>query len=122
LLRNPFSDLQFAARDGRLLVLTAARRDDPGGPALVQSIDDALAPRPPADQEIVPIPDADLTRWTRAAGPAAPPTRETMTADDRRWLWLAALALLAVEWRMRRSRPAPDSVAAAPDPGATRAA
>ena len=45
-----------------------------------------------------------LARWTRVPGtpsPDAPLSDE----GDRRWLWAAALALLALEWWLRRSAP-----------------
>jgi hypothetical protein len=65
----------------------------------------------PGLKEPVAISAEQLSRWTRAPGtpsPDAPLSDE----GDRRWLWAAALALLALEWRLRRS----GSVAqAAPD-------
>ena len=53
--------------------------------------------------ESVPIADATLAEWTRAAAPlgAAAPEDE----GDRRAVWLVVLALLALEWWWRR-RPA----------------
>ena len=38
-----------------------------------------------------------------SAAPAAPRI-DTVDEDDRRWLWIAALVLLAVEAWMRRAR------------------
>jgi len=55
----------------------------------------------------VPVDAATLARWQRLpAGPAigagdAPPDVHTVSTDAR-WLWLAALVLLGVEWRVRR--------------------
>lgn len=66
---------------------------------------------PPDLIEPVVIPDAQLQRWSRPPGPpsaAAPLVDE----GDRRWLWLGALVLLALEWRLRRSRIAARAAAA----------
>ncbi len=51
--------------------------------------------------EPLTIPRSQLESWTRRPGP---PAVDAPTEDegDRRWLWAAALALLAVEWRLRR--------------------
>ena len=57
----------------------------------------------PAD-EIVPIPDAQLSAWTRAAGPAPEPAAEMIDRDDRRWLWATVLTLLLIESVLRRDR------------------
>jgi hypothetical protein len=61
----------------------------------------------PADllpAEVTPIPEAVLRGWSRDAGPVSPPTIDSIVNDDRRWFWLASLALLAIETWMRRSR------------------
>jgi hypothetical protein len=58
---------------------------------------------PPETIEPVPISDARLGQWTRAPGvpsPTAPLTDE----GDRRWLWVAVLIMLVIEWRLRQSR------------------
>ena len=54
--------------------------------------------------EVVPIPDRQLREWTRPA--PAPDVRrvENVERDDRRWLWVLALALLAIEGWIRRAR------------------
>jgi len=54
-----------------------------------------------ADAEVLTIPDSQLQEWTRAPGPAPPPRIETVEHDDRRWFWIGALVLLAMEWWLR---------------------
>jgi hypothetical protein len=69
--------------------------------SVVESVADPI--EQPA-QEIAPISDEQLRRWSREPGPAAPPRREQIDDDDRRWLWGAALVLLALETWLRRTR------------------
>jgi len=54
----------------------------------------------------VPIGDAVLRGWSRPPMPVTSPRVESVDDDDRRWLWLAALCLMAVEMWIRRVRPA----------------
>ena len=58
-----------------------------------------LAPLPDAatHAEVVPIADGQLRAWTRPPAPVTAPRVETVERDDRRWLWVAVLVLLAVE-------------------------
>jgi hypothetical protein len=68
--------------------------------ALWRVIDEAT---PREGVEPIAIPRADLDAWSRPPGgisPQAPVSDE----GDRRWLWGTALALLALEWRLRRDR------------------
>jgi len=51
----------------------------------------------------VPIADEVLRTWSRPSVPPATPRINTVD-DDRRWFWLAALGLLAIEMWMRRAR------------------
>ena len=53
--------------------------------------------------EPIVIPQQQLEAWSRRPGA---PSLDAPVADDgdRRWLWGLALALLAVEWRLRRAR------------------
>ena len=50
--------------------------------------------------------DAVLHGWSRPPMPVTSPRLESVDDDDRRWLWLAALCLMAVEIWIRRSRSA----------------
>jgi len=102
-----------AESGGRLLVASTAPARDLFTPLLLRSVANALGPVPDLPRaEIVPIADRWLREWSRPPGPAAAPDADALRRDDtdndRRWLWLAALALLAVETWMRRSRTAPD--------------
>jgi hypothetical protein len=61
------------------------------------------AGRPPAAIEPVLIAPERLQEWSR---PPGPPAVDAPAADegDRRWFWALALALLALEWWLRRDR------------------
>jgi len=95
-----------AASGDRLVVVTNAPPADVVLPILVRGLVDALAVVPDiVPLEIVPIPDAQLTAWSRPAAPPAQPRIESVESDDRRWLWMAAIGLLIAEsWVRRRSR------------------
>jgi hypothetical protein len=95
-----------AAADGaRLLIVSAAPVRDVASPLLLRAIFNSLAPRNDLSRgEVLPIPDADLRAWERRAAPVDAPDLSRAEKDDRRWLWGAALALLAVEAWLRRKR------------------
>jgi hypothetical protein len=102
-----------AESSGRLLVVSAAPASDLFTPLLARSLANVLAAPPDLQPaEVVPIADRLLREWSRPAAPLAAPVADTLRRDDadndRRWLWLAALGLLAVEAWMRRARTAPD--------------
>lgn len=113
----PWQTLTVAA-DGRplaiaagsadgLVVASAAPAADIVTPLLLRAIANAIADVPDLQPaEVLPIADAVLQRWSRPAPPLTTPRIETVDRDDRRWLWLAVLGLLALETWMRRSRPA----------------
>jgi hypothetical protein len=102
-----------AGSPGGLIVVSAADASDVVTPLLMRSITNAIAGIPDLQRaEVVPISDRLLREWSRPSGvPAAPrlDTLEQGRGDDRRWFWLAALCLLAIEMWMRRA-----PVAAAP--------
>ena len=58
---------------------------------------------PPETIEPARIPEARLRQWTRSPGPPSQ-TAPLIDEGDRRWLWLGALLMLIVEWRLRQSR------------------
>jgi hypothetical protein len=111
----PWSPLA-AAIDGRPLIVAAASRSqlvivsgaaaaDVVTPILLRAIANATAAPPDLHRaEIVPIADAQFRDWSRPAPPVGTPSLNTIDEDDCRWLWLTALALLAVETWMRRVR------------------
>jgi hypothetical protein len=113
----PWHPLAFAA-DGRplaagagsangIVVASAAPAFDVATPLLLRSIADALADvRTLGGAEVVTIADAVLQRWSRSAAPVTAPGIETIEQDDRRWLWLLVLCLLALETWVRRARSA----------------
>jgi len=100
-------DLGFGSTGSRLVVTTTMRATDVRALTLVHAVARGLASpiERPAD-EIVSIPDAQLTAWTRPAGPAPEPAPVMIERDDRRWLWAAVLTLLLIEsvWRRDRNR------------------
>jgi aerotolerance regulator-like protein len=96
-----------AGSPDRLLVASAAPSSDVATPVLLRSIANAIADVPDLHAaEVVPIADAVLQRWTRPAAPAASPRIDTVDRDDRRWLWVVVLCLLALETWIRRPRSA----------------
>ncbi|MEO7156710.1 MAG: BatA domain-containing protein [Vicinamibacterales bacterium] len=82
--------------------------------AAADAVRSALAPdlRPAGLIEPVMITAEELAAWSR---PPGPPASDAPLADegDRRWIWTLALALLAVEWWLRR-----DATAARSEPAA----
>jgi len=109
ILASAGDDRPLAAAAGSakgLVVVTAAPVSDVAMPVLLRSIANALAP--PLDlrrAEVVPIGDAVLNGYSRPPLPVTSPRLDGVDDDDRRWLWLAALCLMAVEMWIRRARP-----------------
>ena len=96
-----------AGSPDRLVVASAARASDVATPLLLRAIANGIAVPPDLQPaEVVPIADALLQRWSRAAAPLSSPRIQSVDEDDRRWLWLAALLLMALEVWMRRARTA----------------
>jgi hypothetical protein len=97
--------LAAGERDGRLVVRAAVRASDPAAARVMAHLVRAAWADPLDDRETRRIGAATLAAWARpSAGvsPGALPGNE----GDARWLWLAALALLALESWMRRARSA----------------
>jgi hypothetical protein len=96
-----------AGSPSHLIVVSAASAADIVTPLLMRSIVNGLATVPNVQSaEVVPIPDRLLREWSRPAPAPGAPRIDTVDEDDRRWFWLAALGLLAVETWMRRARTA----------------
>jgi hypothetical protein len=88
-----------------IVVASAAPAFDVATPVLLRSIANAIADVPTLQNaEVVPIRDEVLRRWTRTAAPVTEPRVDTVDQDDRRWLWVAVLCLLALESWVRRAR------------------
>jgi hypothetical protein len=94
--------LKGGERDGRLVVRAGIRATDPAAVHLVDRVVRAAWNDPLDALEPRRIPPATLAAWSR--GPAGAPL-ETPPGNegDGRWLWVLALALLALEWRIRRA-------------------
>jgi len=100
--------LAVAAGSARgIVVASAAPVSEVATPVLLRSIANAIADVPTLQNaEVVPIRDEVLRRWTRTAAPVTEPRVDTVDQDDRRWLWVAVLCLLALESWVRRARSA----------------
>jgi len=108
---EPQPTWQFASRNGTLEIAARADVPDLFLAALVRAVGLALTPLDDVRAaEVLPIPDRQLRAWTREPGPAPPPRADTVDRDDRRWLWLAVLLLLAAESWVRRRRRDADEV------------
>jgi hypothetical protein len=105
-------DVVTSAQSGDVLLIeTSAPATSVFAPALIRAVllgRGAVSLR--ADKEVNRMSDADLARWQRPPGPVSPRTVppanlvETVDSNDSRWLWVASLALLAVEgWVRGRS-------------------
>lgn len=95
------STLRVDERDGAMVVTAGIRATDPRAPHVIARVFAAVYAPDASALEPLPIGPATLAEWTRP--PAAAPAAEA-PADrgDRRWLWLAAVALLASEWGLAR--------------------
>ena len=83
---------------------TVVRMAVPSPPAsAADAVRDALASVSRSElRDPVAITAGQLARWTRVPGPPSPDA-PLSDEGDRRWLWAAALALLALEWLLRRA-------------------
>jgi hypothetical protein len=111
----PWQTLASAA-DGRpllvaadRLVVSAAAATDIVTPLLMRAIANGVAPAADLQSaEVLPIADRQLQEWSRPASIPAAPNAEVLrrsdSDDDRRWFWIAALGLIALETWMRRAR------------------
>ncbi len=86
---------------GRLLVATTSPPDALATAVLIRAVVNAMGPAPAPHAEAIAIEDARLRAWSRPAGAAATPRRETIDSDDRRALWVLALCLMGIEAWMR---------------------
>ena len=80
-----------------------------GAESLKAALDARIHPRKLAEQEIARIPAERLNAWTRPAAPADTGAWQQSDESDARWLWIAALVLLALESFVRRSVTVVDS-------------
>ncbi|MGH7616361.1 MAG: BatA domain-containing protein [Gemmatimonadaceae bacterium] len=88
----------------RLVLYSLADAGSLTSAALIAAAAHATSIAPPLrelDQSF--IPDAELARWRRAPAVESRP-RGTGDDSDGHWLWIAVLALLAIETWMRRER------------------
>jgi hypothetical protein len=90
-------------RQGRLIVRAGVRPVEVSALETVARIVHATFAADVDTFERTSIPDATLKRWSRRPGETAADRRPGDEAD-RRWLWAAALVLLALEYVLRRPR------------------
>jgi hypothetical protein len=69
---------------------------------LLSHLIDVAKPISGNEMDPVTIASADLERWRRPATPAPAPAMDPEGPSDARWLWLAVLVLLAIEFVVRR--------------------
>jgi hypothetical protein len=97
--------VRVATRNGQLLMQTGVQPESLVAAvavrALLVSRTGELA-RP--DQEIQQVAPEVLSAWSRPAAGVDADAWRRVESSDSRWFWLAALALLGLEQRMRRSR------------------
>jgi hypothetical protein len=101
-------DLRVSSRSDRLVVDVNAPPDSlEAALAVKAALDARLDPAAFAEAEPQRLPEATLTAWSRAPGPAAVSARRHTDESDGRWLWALVLVLLGVEAFVRRTtRPA----------------
>lgn len=100
--------LAAGERQGQWVVLADVPVTDPAAVDLVARVARIALTTSRVELEPLPMAPERLAAWSRPPGSGdwqAPPRDE----GDRRWLWAAALALLAVEELLRRARRAPSS-------------
>ena len=100
-----------AESNGRLVVVSAAPPSELATPLLLRSLANLVGAAPDLRAaEVLPIADPQLRAWSRPSTPPGAPHANALRRDDadndRRWLWAAALVLLAIETWMRRARTA----------------
>jgi len=103
------------ATDGRPVAVAGASRASlvvvsgatPSGlvtPLLLRAMVNALGGPPDLRQaEVLPIPESQLRAWSRPPASVIAPPIDRVERDDRRWLWILVLALLALEAWVRRA-------------------
>jgi hypothetical protein len=97
------ADLSGGAREGRLVVRAPVRGSDTAAVHVIARVVQTAWSDPLEDAETRRIAPATLAAWSRP--PAGLPADVTPGNEgDARWLWLMVLALLGIEWWMRRSR------------------
>ncbi|MEO6236926.1 MAG: BatA domain-containing protein [Vicinamibacterales bacterium] len=96
----------IAERHGVMVVDVPAAASALEAPAVLRAV--ILSVRPPAivdrEAEVITESDSELARWQRAPADIARPAAPRADDSDGRWFWAAALLLLAIEGRVRRTR------------------
>jgi hypothetical protein len=97
--------VRVATRNGRLLMQAGVQPESFVAAVAVRALLISRAgelARP--DQEILQMAPDVLSAWSRPAAGVDADAWRRVESSDGRWFWLAAMALLGLEQRMRRSR------------------
>jgi hypothetical protein len=105
LLRESGAGVSVADDSGALLVRANVSAASAAAPAVVRAVMVAVRPAAIADPEVetTTLSDAQLTAWRRDPAPAGRTGRVTASDSiESKWLWGAALLLMALENLVRR--------------------
>lgn len=111
----PMAAAGEATIDGkrRFVLATNAEPASVDAATLVSLARRATSSAPPAyERQLATVSDAELRTWERPAQESSPAQHRPLDdagPSDGRWLWALVLALLLVEWRLRRPRPTADA-------------
>ena len=93
------------ASSASLVVVSGATPSSLVTPLLLRAMANVLGGPPDLRQaEVLAIPNAQLRAWSRPASPVTTPRVDRVERDDRRWLWILVLVLLALESWVRRAK------------------
>jgi len=93
------------ASSASLVVVSGATPSSLVTPLLLRAMANVLGGPPDLRQaEVLAIPDAQLRAWSRPTSPVTTPRVDRVERDDRRWLWILVLVLLALESWVRRAK------------------
>jgi Aerotolerance regulator N-terminal len=96
-------NVQGGEQDGALVVATEVAGDDPRVVHLIAQVVTEAFADDRRDVEPRRVPASTLAAWARPSS-GVPPDVKPGDEGDRRWIWIAVLALLAFETWMRRGR------------------
>ena len=107
LLLETGAEVTFAEEDAALVVNTDVRASSAAAPGVIRAVMLALRPSTIVDTELetATIPESDLAGWRRDAGAVERGGAVVSDGIESRWLWAAAVVLLAIETWVRRRQP-----------------
>jgi hypothetical protein len=105
-------NVQGGEQDGALVVETDVAGDDPRVVHLISKVATEAFADDRRDLEPRRVAASTLAAWARPSS-GVPPDVKPGDEGDRRWIWIAVLALLAFETWIRRGRASQVTLAAA---------